>query len=70
MGTYEYGEDKILCKTLPKSMIEQAKEMHKEQMIDFAIWILSGGMSKEEAKTITNTYYKHFIKETYGGGEQ
>lgn len=48
---------------------EQAKERDKKQMIDFAIWLLSGAMPEEEAKTIANAYYKQFMKETYGGNK-
>jgi hypothetical protein len=67
MGTYEYGEDKILCKTLPKSMIEQAKEMHKEETIKFALFYAYGqdNVSEDLRIKIEKWYDKIF-----GGFEQ
>jgi len=47
----------------------EAKETEREQMIDFAIWLLKGAMSEEEAKPIANAYYKEFYNETYGGNK-
>jgi hypothetical protein len=32
MGTYEYGEDKILHTTLPKSMIDHAFKLYDEEI--------------------------------------
>lgn len=32
MGTYEYGEDKILHTTLPKSMIDHAFKLYHDEI--------------------------------------
>ena len=32
MGTYEYGEDKILHTTLPKSMIDHAFKLYAQEI--------------------------------------
>jgi Trm5-related predicted tRNA methylase len=47
----------------------QAKEMEKEQMIDFSSWLLVGSISNESAKKKAEHYYKHYYEQTYGGNK-
>jgi hypothetical protein len=65
MGTYEYGEDKILCKTLPKSMIEHAKEMHKQEIVKAAArgYLAMGEkFDLNDAYTFANEYFNNTFK--------
>jgi hypothetical protein len=63
LSPIEYAEERTKAE-------QKAKEMEKEKMIEFVIWLLNGGMSKEAATPIANSYYEHFMNETYGGGKQ
>jgi hypothetical protein len=69
MGTYKNGEDKILYKTLPQSMIDHCIKLHKEEIINFTEdWYFNGPLLGEGID-VKNTIEQHF-NETYGGGEQ
>lgn len=62
-GTYEYGEDKILHTTLPKSMIDHAKEMHKEEIKEA---LIDGAIN---ARCIEYRIL-HYYAETFGGNNE
>ena len=51
---------------LPTYLIEQAKAMHKEEIIEHHTWLLSGIMSETFAKKDAEKYYN----ETFGGNNE
>jgi hypothetical protein len=64
MGTYKNGEDKILYKTLPQSMIEHCLKLHKEEIIK--AWQKGDGQFDKVSDKMSLEYYN----EIYGGSNE
>ena len=65
----QYSEgnfDRITLNKLMLKATEQAKAMHKEEIIEHHTWLLSGVMSETFAKKDAEKYYN----ETFGGNNE
>ena len=67
MGTYKNGEDKILYKTLPQSMIEHCIALHKQEIIEANFNALPfHEYTMTDSRKIAEQYYN----ETFGGNNE